>query len=641
MEIPKFGEELTLEQINLLETIAKSSRKSIIEMLKQAQSGHPGGSLSTIDYLTLLYSYIVSQTGDEVVVSNGHISPAVYSILAEMGYIPKQEVIDTFRKNGSNYEGHVTRHVKGISYGTGPLGVGVSAASGFALAEKKKGSDQKVYTIMGDGEAQEGQVYEMINFAEKYGLNNIILFIDYNRVQLTASLEEVMPINLRAIFESANWKVLEINGHNFSAMWKALSEAQTAEHPVAIIGETIMGKGIKLMEQDGKDFKSTWHGSPPSPEQADEALKELQLSPEELTKIEQFKKEIKWTPKSPEFIESLTPVKIDTGTPIVYTADKMTDCRSAYGAALVNLAKLNPQIMAICADLRGSVKTDGVAKETPDQHIEVGIAEQHMISMAGGLSLDGFIPFASTFGAFMTSRANDQARVNDINRTNVKMVATHCGLSVGEDGPTHQAIADKTMFLGLFNTMIIEPADPNQCDRIIRYIASHYGNFYVRMGRHKYPIITKEDGTPYYDADYQFEYGKSDLIREGTDLTIIASGATLYEAFKAINELKVSNPELSIELIANSTIKKFDETIINSIKKTGKVITVEDGNTISGLGSQLASELMKNGICPMKFEILGVNEYQLSGKSSELYEKVGISSNGIKHSCLKMIENSA
>lgn len=636
--LPALGEDLTDEQLAFLKAVAKSCRHTIISMLEQSQSGHPGGSLSTIDYLTLIYSFIISQTGEKVVVSHGHISPAVYSILAELNYIPKQEVIDTFRQLGSVYEGHVTRHVKGIEYGTGPLGVGVSIGCSFAQAEKYNKTNNKVFTLMGDGEAQEGQVYEMINYAHKYELDNLLLFIDYNKVQLTASLDDIMPLNLPEIFKAAGWHVLEVDGHDFSSMWKAIAEANEVKgKPTVIIGETIMGKGVSFMEAEGQGHKSTWHGNAPKPDQAGIALKELELTPEERTLAEKINHLTKWTPDLPEFVDSLTPIGINTGTPILYSSETMTDSRTAYGQALLDLAKNNREIIAISADLRGSVMTKFVASELSEQHFEVGIAEQHMVSLAGGFSLSGMIPFASTFGAFMSSRAKDQARVNDINRTNVKMVATHCGLSVGEDGPTHQAIDDMTSFLGMFNTMIIEPADPNQCDRIIRYIASHYGNFYVRMGRHKYPIITKEDGTPFYGTDYKYTYGKSDVIREGKDLTIVASGATIPEALQAINTLKESNPDYSIELVAVSSIKHFDQTLKESIAKTGKVLTCEDHNLQSGLSSQLAKYILKNKLDVWAFENTGVSEYQLSGKQKDLYEHVGLSANAIKKLCLKML----
>jgi transketolase len=634
-DMPKLGAGLKENDLKLLNALAKSCRRSIIEMTSKAQSGHPGGSLSSIDYLTLLYAYIIGRSGEKIVVSNGHISPAVYAILAEMGYIPKEKAIETFRKLGSIYEGHVTRHVNGVWYGTGPLGIGVSVAAAFALAEKLKKSGEKVFAVMGDGEAQEGQVYEMMLFANKYKLNNLVLFVDKNLLQLTGSLEDIMPTDLHSIFKAGNWEVIECNGHDFGEMWKALGKAyKSKDKPVVILGNTIMGKGVDYMEKDWVNRKSTWHGKVPDQKQSEEAMAKFSVAPEDLSLLDKFRKQVKWHPAKPVFQASLQPILIDTGNPVLYDPATTTDCRSAYGQALLDLARLNRSILAMSADLSSSVMTKHVAAEIPDQHIECGISEQNMVSVAGGLSLDGFIPFCSTFGAFITSRAKDQARLNDINRTNVKMVATHCGLSVGEDGPTHQAIDDSGSFLGLFNTMLIEPVDPNHTDRIIRYIASHYGNFYVRMGRHKVPVITKEDGSPLYDGNYRYEYGRCDVVREGKDITIAAMGPMVAEALMGRERLKRSKPELSVEIVAVSSIKKFDHVLVDSIKKTGNLITVEDHNVFSGLGSQISRHLLKEGITLRKFHTIGVSEYQLSGKPQELYVKAGLCAEAIEKACL-------
>ncbi len=631
LKIPKLGERLDAEQKAFLKAFARSCRLTSIKMLKNSQSGHPGGSFSSMEFLTLLYTFIISQTGQKVVISNGHISPGVYSVLAELDYVSKEEVIQGFRHIGSIFEGHITRHVPGVWYGTGPLGIGASAGTGFALGERLKKSNEKVFVEVGDGESQEGQVHEMIHFARKYKLENLIVFADYNKVQLSDSLEKIMPIDIKATFLAGHFEVIEVDGHDFDALWKAFSLAyKIKERPVVIIGNTIMGSGVSFMESEGKVHKATWHGNAPKPDQADEAIKELTLSLEEEKLIKEFLPLIKWKPDKPVFRKALEPEKIDTGEPLIYGTDKLTDSRTAYGKALFDLAKRNKNILGITADLKASVMTKFVDEEIPDQHFDCGIAEQHMVSMAGGLSLNGFIPFVSTFGAFMTSRAKDQARVNDINDTNVKMVATHCGLSVGEDGPTHQAIDDMGSFLGLLNTMIIEPADPNHTDRIIRYIASHYGNFYVRMGRHKFPVITKEDGTIYYDSDYQYEYGKCDLIREGSDITLVASGAMVQEAVQVWKMFKEEKSSICIEIIAASSIKKFDSTLVNSLEKTKKVITIEDHNTYSGLGSQLARFIMRKGIVLKKFSMMGVENYQLSGKVEELYKEAGISKEHIK-----------
>lgn len=635
--LPQIGQSLEKEHLNFLKAFAKSCRKSIVEMVVNSQSGHPGGSLSCIDYLAAIYTFIISQTGEKVVISNGHISPAVYSVLGEMGYVDKNKAIKTFRKVGSKFEGHITRHVEGVTYGTGPLGVGVSAASSFALAEKMGKTGKKVFALMGDGEIQEGQVHEMIQFSKHHKLNNLILFVDYNQVQLTSSLKEVQDIDVQKIFEGGHWHVINIDGHNFSDIWAGLSAAYlNKDTPTVIIGHTIMGKGVELIEKDGREYKSTWHGKTPKPEESEICLKCLELSEEEKNLINDFSPMIKWHPEKAKYPKLLSEVKINTGTPILYDKDNATDCRTAYGKALADMAKFNLKVIALTADLKTSVMTKFVSDERPEQYIECGIGEQNMVTLSGGLSLYDYIPFCSTFGAFMSSRAKDQARVNDINYCNVKMVATHCGLSVGEDGPTHQAIDDSGSFLGMFNTMTVEPADPNHTDRIIRYIASHYGNFYVRMGRHKIPSILKKDGTIFYSTDYKYEYGKCDLLREGKDITIAVMGSLVIEAIKAFDLLE--KEEISAEIIAVSSIKKFDDTLINSIKKTGKVLTVEDHNTLSGLGATLARHLESNGIKIDKYKMLGVESYQLSGKPEELYEINGLAANGITKTCLQVLK---
>src|SRR3989338_222236 len=464
---------VSTKQLELLEAFAMSCRRSIIEMTSNAKSGHPGGSLGSIDYLTLLYTSIICKTNEPIVISNGHISPALYAVLAELGAINKKDLIKNFRHSGSIFEGHVARSVPGVWYGTGPLGIGASVASGFALAQKLQKQNKKVFVTLGDGESEEGQIYEMMNFATKYKLNNLIAFVDLNHVQLSDSVQNVMPHDLHKIFTACGWEVITVDGHSFQKLSQALGQAYKSKNkPVVILGETIMGRGVSFMENTGRLHQSTWHGTAPTKEQTQKALLELTLTKKQEEILANFKKQNTWKANKTQDIKTLTKLKIKTGIAKTYSATDSLDCRTAYGKALLDLGKLNSNIVALTADLAESVKTNFFKEKFPARHIECGIAEQHMLSCAGGLSLSGFIPFASTYGVFMTSRAKDQARVNDINKTNVKMVATHCGLSVGEDGPTHQAIDDIGSMLGFFNTMIIEPSDPNQTDHIIRYVAN-------------------------------------------------------------------------------------------------------------------------------------------------------------------------
>jgi transketolase len=210
------------------------------------------------------------------------------------------------------------------------------------------------------------------------------------------------------------------------------------------------------------------------------------------------------------------------------------------------------------------------------------------------------------------------------------MVATHCGLSVGEDGPTHQAIDDMGSFLGFFNTHVLEPADANQTDHIIRFVASHYGNFYVRMGRHKIPVILKTDGKPFYDEKYQFEYGKADLLRPGKDVTVIACGSMVSIAVDVADKLK---SEISIEVIAVSALKQLDlDTLIPSLKKTGRLITLEDHNPYNGLATQVNSMVAQEGVT-VAINNLAVRAYQLSGDVFELYEDAGIGVKNLEQAC--------
>jgi len=617
---------------------AKSCRSTILQMTAQAGSGHPGGSLSSIDYLSLLYTSVIVHTGEPVIISNGHIAPAVYAVLAEMGYIPKNKVIAEFRKNNSIFEGHVSREVPGVWYGTGPLGIGVSVAAGVALGYKLQHDSRRVYALMGDGEGQEGQVYEMMNFASKYRLDNLIVYMDYNQVQLSDAVARIMPYDPKKLFTAAGWKVLSANGHDMSDLWSVLHQAHRhTGSPTLILGRSIMGKGVDFMEKDGRARRATWHGKAPQVEEITDALESLALAEREQTILARFRKQkITYKPKKSDKAKQTSAyTRVKSGTLHEYVSDELVDCRSAYGHALLDLAQHNPHIVALSADLSVSVKTDMLANKFPERHIECGVAEQAMVSISAGLDIAGLLPFCSTFGVFMTSRAKDQARVNDINNTNVKMIATHAGLSVGEDGPTHQAIDDAGSMLGLLHTVHLEPADANHTDRLVRFAARHHGNVYMRMGRHKLPILTKQDGSLLYDKKYSYTYGKADRARVGTTITIIAIGGTAIEALRAWELLRAKGT--SAEVVIASSIKAFDDTIFSSIEKTGAWLSVEDHNPYSGLGAQIARECALRGVGYHACDMLGVESYQRSGTATDLYQSAGIDAKSIVKKVRKMV----
>jgi len=606
---------------NITKLFAKSCRLSALKAVVNANSGHPGGSFSSLDFLSVLYLSRLIHTNEKIVISNGHISPAVYAILSELKLEDKQDFIGNFRQSGSKFEGHVNRFVNGCFYSTGPLGSGVAAALGMALAEKYFKTNKKVFAVLGDGECQEGIVYEMGHFASKYNLDNFVCLVDFNKVQLTDSLEITMPIDLEANFKAMGFNVLTCDGHDHQEILNTLKDSDQSSKPTVILMQTIMGKGSKIMQSDGENYKATWHGKSPSAQAAQEDFDFLKLSEPQKIELENFINQLEIKINS----QVAFPSKINLGENRVYTKDDLLDCRTAYGNALKDLGELNPEILALTADLSGSVKTNILQKSKPNQHFEVGIAEQFMVAAAGGLSLAGAIPFASTFGVFMTSRARGQARLNDINETNVKMVSTHCGLSLGEDGPTHQALDDFASMESLFNTTVIEPADPNQTDHVIRYIAKTKGNFYVRLGRHKYPVLCDENQNPVFANAYSFDPAKPTCIQKGDKLTVLTLGSTSFDAQQAC----LSYPQ-QVELFITPTLASAkSKEVLDSLKKTKNLLIIQDHNSKAGLATFLAPYLLENSIVLENFKSLGVEKYQLSGKQKDLYALNQIDQQGI------------
>lgn len=255
-----------------LEQIAKEVRKNILLQVYNANSGHPGGALSCADILTTIYFKLLND-GDKVILSKGHASAALYAVLAEKGFFEKSE-LTTFRKLNSRLQGHPS-YIKtpGVDSSSGSLGQGLSIANGIALSFKLDKKENFVYCILGDGEIQEGQIWEAMMSANKYKLNNVVAFLDYNKLQIDGTNEEVMPISpVKEKFESFGWNVKEINGHEFNEIILAVEECKKQEKPSIIIANTIKGKGISFMEN-----KSEWHGKAPKKEEYEKALEELNV----------------------------------------------------------------------------------------------------------------------------------------------------------------------------------------------------------------------------------------------------------------------------------------------------------------------------------------------------------------------------
>ncbi|MGO9018867.1 MAG: transketolase [Syntrophobacteraceae bacterium] len=617
--------------------------RRIIVSTTLAGSGHPGGSMSSLHLLLMLYSTMPHdpsdpcwQERDRLIVSMGHVSPGVYSVLNEFGYLDEDNFCMEYRRAGSAFTGHVESCVPGIEWNTGILGQGLSAGTGMALGLKLQGKKNRVFVLMGDGEQQKGQISEARRFAVKYGLNNIAVLIDRNYLQIGGSTNSVMPQEIRADYAAAHWNVVYIeDGHDFEQIFHALRnvyrfEAGDPRFPSAIVARTVMGKGVPFMEN-----KAKYHGSTLSESEAAKALEELGLDnpiaglKEKRRACVVFQKHFSNQPVYP---------RIETGAPRTYGPEIITDNRSAYGSALEDLARLNnsgtvPGVIGFSCDLEGSVKMEGFHKVSGNAFFESGIQEHHAATASGAISREGFAAFFSTFGIFGVTEVFNQMRMNDINTTNLKLVCTHLGLDVGEDGQTHQCIDYIGLLQNLFGFSIFIPADPNQTDRIIRYVAERPGNFFVGMGRSKLPAILDELGRPAFADDYLFSPARADWLRHGDQAAILAYGPPIHEAVKAAEEL-AKNHGIRAAVLNFASIKPLDVHAIHQAAETGLIVTAEDHHIDTGLGSLVALILAENCL-PCRLVRLGVTRYGSSGKPEELYNSEGINREGIVKAVLQ------
>ncbi len=300
--------------------------------------------------------------------------------------------------------------------------------------------------------------------------------------------------------------------------------------------------------------------------------------------------------------------------------DVKKSIRGAFGDELKALGEKNPNIVALDADLSGSTKTSTFAKAFPERFFNLGIAEQDMITTALGLSLTGKIPFAATFAVFATGRTYDQIR-NSVcyQKGNVKIVGAHGGITVGEDGASHQALEDISLMRGLPNMIVIAPSDYEQMRQVVRFAAAHVGPVYIRMSRVDVPCI--------YDENYKFDVNKAVVLKEGKDVTIIATGDILSEVIRA-GEILLEQG-IDAEIINTPVIKPLDaSTIINSVTKTGLAVTVEDHSVIGGLGSAVCECLSESS--PHRVIRIGVNDkFGQSGKPKELLKYYGLDAKSI------------
>lgn len=600
------------EVVGLLENKATNLRIESVRATTEAGSGHPSSCCSAADIVATLFFSVMRYDpkeprhagNDRFVLSKGHAAPLLYAAWAEVGLFPKAELLN-LRLLKSDLEGHPTPRLSFVDVATGSLGQGLSAGVGMALnAKYVDKSDARTYVLLGDGESVEGSVWEAVEVARHYGLDNLCAIVDVNRLgQSDPTMLQHDMGAYQSRWSGFGWHAIVVDGHDISALLRAFDEAaSTKGKPTVLLAKTFKGKGISFIEN-----QPDWHGKPlKKGEETQKALDELtrRLKPGtgqlEITK--------------PSLSGNGRP-SIGSMPPPVYKTTDTVATREAFGAALAALGEVNPLVVGLDADVKNSTYTDKFGKKFPGRFFENFIAEQNMVGVAVGLAACGKIPFAATFACFLT-RAYDFIRMAAISQSNIKLVGTHVGVSIGEDGPSQMGLEDIAMMAAQPGVVVLYPADAVSMYRLVGAAAAHKGMVYIRAGRPKSPML--------YGNDDTFKIGGSKVLRKDAAdrLTIVAAGVTVFEALNAHDQLKAEG--IATRVIDLYSVAPIDRaTLVESANATGgRVLTVEDHYAHGGIGDAVLEALGSEG---MRIHKLAVREIPHSGKPEELIDhfKIG------------------
>ncbi|MFQ5809355.1 MAG: transketolase [Armatimonadota bacterium] len=661
------GEE-TCPEVDELIDAAREMRAWNVTAIHCAGSGHPGGTLSIMDICAALYLRVLRHAPkdphwegrDRVFFSAGHKAPALYVSLAAAGYYPLEETMK-LRRFGAPYEGHPHwLKLGGVEFSSGSLGQGLGFAVGHAVAGMRDpDADWRVYCITGDGEHDEGSIWEAVMSAPHYGVDNLVNIIDKNGLQIDGATKDVMNIDpLPDKYRAFNWHVIEIDGHDMHQIVDAFDEAKTIKgKPTVIIAETVKGKGVSFMEN-----VAAWHGvATDTREQLDQALADIGQPDFTKERVDELL-------AIGDAYGKKAAAKIDAAMP-TFKRDywwnagdtmqvQMDATRNGFGRAIENAGQ-DERVVPIHADISGSIRITQFEEEHPERErrfLSCGIAEQNMVSVGGGLARAGLIPITGTYGVFATGRCWDQLRTTICyGELNLKIAGAHGGISVGADGATHQSLEEISVMSILPNMHVSVPCDSIECRRACEHsILEIDGPAYIRFAREATPVVTT--------ADTPFVYGTANVIRyrgeqpqfvdafeqklstnyesEGEDLSIIACGPMVPEAMRAAWILK-EDEGLETRVVNVHTIKPLDaKAIVAAAVDTGVVVTAEE-HQVGGFGNIVAGAIARDKPydAPLLMGMVGVQDkFGQSGQPWELMKAFGLTAEHIAEKALGLLK---
>ncbi|MCI0745942.1 MAG: transketolase [Verrucomicrobia subdivision 3 bacterium] len=588
--------------------VANQLRIHSIAATTAAGSGHPTSCCSAADLVAALFFGHMrydpkdpkNPNNDRFVLSKGHAAPLLYAAWAENGFLPVNQLV-TLREISSDVEGHPTPRLPFVDVATGSLGQGLSVGVGMALAARLDGLDYRTYVLLGDGECAEGSVWEAASLAGIRKLNNLIALVDVNRLgqsEATAFGHNLDVYEKR--FAAFGWRTEVIDGHDMEEILEVLGAAGLGVQPLAIIAKTFKGAGVSFLQD-----KEGWHGKALSKEQADRAIAELQPKARSGAGFSIPR------PNDAPAAEAPPPSSFSA---LNYNEGDKIATREAFGNALARIGAVDRRIVALDGDTKNSTYSEKFLKKFPERFIECYIAEQNMVGVAMGLGARGKVPFASTFAAFFT-RAHDQIRMAGHSTANIKLVGSHVGVSIGEDGGSQMGLEDLALMRAVHGSIVLYPSDAVSTEKLVEEMARATRFAFLRTSRPKTPVL--------YDNGETFPIGGAKVLRQSEHdrVTLVAAGVTLHEALKAADSL--AREGIAITVVDAYSVKPLArDTILGAAQKTaGLIVTVEDHYPEGGLGDAVAGELSGEGIRVHK---LAIYELPRSGKPEELLAKYGI-----------------
>lgn len=614
--------------MDLVSSLADQLRVDSIRCSTQAGSGHPTSSLSAADLMAVLlvlhmhydWEQPALATNDHLVFSKGHASPLLYSMYRAVGVVDDDELVHTYRQLGSRLQGHPMTILPWVDFATGSLGQGLPDAVGLAIAGKYLDKlPYHVWVLCGDSEMAEGSIWEALDKAAFYKLGNLTTIVDVNRLGQDGPTELQWDLEQYARrVEAFGAKALIVDGHDYNSIDEALRAARSdPDQPTVILAKTIKGKGVPEIEN-----KNGWHGKALPEDMAERAIAGLG-----------GRSDVVISTARPA--EGHSAITADPDADVILPTWKIGDkvaTRAAFGAAVSALAA-RPEVVVLDGEVGNSTHAGDFKDVAPERYFEIYIAEQQLVAAAAGMSVRGYVTFAASFAAFLVSRAFDFIRMAGVSELDLRLVGSHAGVEIGQDGPSQMALEDIAAMRAVHTSTVLYPADAAATAQLVRSMADTGGVTYLRTTRGAYPVL--------YDSEEKFPIGGCKLHGSGPNdvVTLIGAGVTLHECLAAAK--KLAEEGIAARVIDLYSVKPIDaETLQTACEATnGRLVIAEDHYPQGGLGAAVLEALAGMATPKLRVKLLAVNGLPGSGTPAELLDAAGISSTHIVAAAKDLLED--